>query len=143
MWKYVQETGQMFQNTTLIDAGYSGSKVGKNNPAMECEKNVGPIPRGYYTIQGQVSKPTAVTLPLSADDPDYCKPPRDGFLIHGDNSSGTASTGCIVLKRSTRERIRDSGDTRLQVVATSVLTRRRKVRPAKHTERRRASGRKR
>lgn len=128
MWKYVQATGQMFLDQSLVDTGYSGSKTGKNNPAKECEKNVGPIPRGYYSIGSEVSEPTVVTLPLSPNNPNYCSPPRDGFLIHGDNSSGTASTGCIVLKRTTRERIRDSGDTRLRVVATSVLTQRVKVR---------------
>jgi hypothetical protein len=122
MWKYVQENGQIFQNGKYIDTGYSGSGAGKNDPAKECERNVGPIPRGWYTIGQEISKPTPVTLPLSADDPNYCNPPRDGFLIHGDNTSGTASTGCIVSKRTTRVTIRDSGDNRLQVVKSSTLS---------------------
>jgi hypothetical protein len=44
---------------------------------------------------------------------------RDGFLIHGDNSAmnHTASEGCIILTRDIRQRISDSGDTQLTVIA--------------------------
>src|SRR5438552_12408628 len=116
MWKYVQQTGEVFRNGTLVDTGYSGAGNGRNNPLKECEHNIGPTPRGYYSIGAEITAPTPVTLPLTPDDPNYCSPPRSGFLIHGDNSTGTASTGCIILKRLTREQIRDSEDTRLQVV---------------------------
>jgi len=128
MWKYVQTTGEMFQNGNLVDRGYSGTGAGRDNPSMECEINVGPIPRGYYNINPAVDHPRTgpVTMPLTPSDPNYCKPPRTGFMIHGDNSTGNASTGCIILKRSTRERIRDSGDKSLQVVATTRLSSRRK-----------------
>jgi len=125
MWKYVQTTGELFQDSQYVDTGYSGSGSAKNDPTRECEKNTGPIPRGWYTIGSEIGKPTPVTLQLTADDPNYCNPPRSGFLIHGDNSSGTASTGCIVVKRSTREKVRDGEDSRLQVVGASVLSVRR------------------
>lgn len=121
MWLYVQSTGDFFWNSAYVETGYSGANPdGKNDPAKECERNVGPIPRGWYTIGTETSAPTPVALPLSADDPTYCKPARSGFMVHGDNSTGTASTGCIILSRRTREKIRDSGDDRLRVVKVSV-----------------------
>jgi hypothetical protein len=44
---------------------------------------------------------------------------RDGFLIHGDNKLGnrSASHGCIILDRVTRQKIADSKDRHLIVVA--------------------------
>jgi len=121
MWTYVQSSGDLFRGNEYIETGYSGKvPEGKNNPSKECVKNVGPIPRGSYDIGPEKASPSPVTLVLAADDPNYCNPPRDGFLIHGDNSTGTASTGCIILSRRTRERIRDSADDRLKVVRDSV-----------------------
>jgi hypothetical protein len=132
MWKYVQSTGDFFEGNTYIETGYSGAVPdGKNDPNKECVRNVGPIPRGYYTIGSEVSSPTVVSLPLKADNPNYCSPPRSGFMIHGDNATGTASQGCIILSRRTRERVRDSKDRRLWVVLHSVnsdaLARRRRL----------------
>ena len=125
MWIYVQRTGDFFQNSTYIETGYSGKlPEGKNDPAKECVRDIGPIPRGYYTINAAVNSPTVVSLPLVPDTPNYCQPPRSGFLIHGDNSTGTASTGCIILTRSTRERVTGSNDKRLRVVADSVRSER-------------------
>lgn len=122
MWKYVQSTGDLFHNSKYVETGYSGAKPdGKNNPAKECERNVGPIPRGGYDIADPIAKPTPVSLPLTADSPNYCNPPRSGFLVHGDNSTSTASTGCIIVSRRTREQMRDSGDKRLTVVTNSTL----------------------
>lgn len=123
MWKYVQSTGDLFDSGgNYVETGYSGaSPGGKNDPSKECVKNVGPIPRGFYDIEQEKSSPTVVTLPLTPDDPNYCNPARDGFLIHGDNSSGTASQGCIIMSKATRIKVRDSGDSRLQVVKNSNL----------------------
>ncbi|MBL8309473.1 MAG: DUF2778 domain-containing protein [Burkholderiales bacterium] len=123
MWRYVQSTGDLFLNDQYMETGYSGAVPnGKNNPDMECVKNVGPIPRGMYTIGPVIDKPTPVTLRLAADKPDYCNPPRSGFLIHGDNTTHTASQGCIILSRGMRQTIADSGDSRLMVVRDSVLS---------------------
>jgi hypothetical protein len=43
---------------------------------------------------------------------------RTGFLIHGDSrrNPGNASEGCIILNRSAREAIANSGDATLEVV---------------------------
>lgn len=125
MWKYVQSTGDLFLDGQYMETGYSGALPdGKNNPDKECVKNVGPIPRGYYSIGPLVAKPTPVTLRLTADNPNYCTPARSGFLIHGDNSTHTASQGCIILSRGMRQTIADSADKRLLVVRDSVESKR-------------------
>lgn len=121
MWKYVQTTGDLFLNGEYMETGYSGALPdGKNNPDMECVRNVGPIPRGYYNIGPVENKPTPMTLRLIADMPNYCNPARSGFLIHGDNATHTASQGCIILGRNMRRTIAESGDNRLLVVRSSV-----------------------
>jgi hypothetical protein len=57
-------------------------------------------------------------LPLDPDvGNDMCDPKRGGFFIHGDSVGhpGEASNGCIIMSRSTREKIVNGGDTHLQV----------------------------
>ena len=123
MWKYVQSSGDLFLNGQYMETGYSGAVPdGKNNPDKECVRNVGPIPRGYYNIEAARVGSTPVTLPLIADKPNYCNPGRSGFLIHGDNSTGTASEGCIIMSRGMRQTIADSKDKRLLVARDSVET---------------------
>jgi hypothetical protein len=41
---------------------------------------------------------------------------RDGFLIHGDNLTHDASTGCIILPPEIRDMIAASEDRDLEVV---------------------------
>ena len=125
MWKYVQSSGDLFLSGEYFETGYSGALPnGKNDPEKECVRNVGPIPRGYYSIGAERIGPTQVTLPLTADDPSHCSPARSGFLIHGDNTTGTASQGCVILSLGMRKTISGSTDKRLQVVRTSVLAKR-------------------
>jgi Protein of unknown function (DUF2778) len=125
MWKYVQSTGDLFLNGNYMETGYSGALPdGENKPYMECVKDVGPIPRGYYVIGAARTNPTLFTLPLTADNPQYCTLARSGFLIHGDNSTGTASHGCIVLSKGIRRTIAESDDKRLLVVRDSVESQR-------------------
>lgn len=125
MWKYGQSTGDLFLNGHYMETGYSGAlPYGKNKPEMECVKNVGPIPRGYYIIGAALTSPTPITLPLTADKLHYCMPARSGFLIHGDNMTGTASHGCIILSKGLRRTIGESDDKRLLVVRDSVESQR-------------------
>ena len=49
-WTYAQRTGDLQQDGKQVSAGYSGANEGKNNPAMEDVPDVGPIPRGDWTI---------------------------------------------------------------------------------------------
>jgi hypothetical protein len=41
---------------------------------------------------------------------------RSALMIHGDNRTGTASEGCIILPRRVRHIIWDSGERKLKVV---------------------------
>ena len=46
--KYNQLTGELTTNSgVVIGKGYAGHGEGKNNPAMESVKMVGPLPKGF------------------------------------------------------------------------------------------------
>lgn len=126
MWTYEQKYGKLSRNGTYIGIGYSGAGEGKNNPDMQDVHDVGPIPRGQYTM---------VTIMDESENPvdyEHKKAPvihlvpdkanemfgRDGFLIHGDSIAepGTASKGCIIQAHPVREQIHQSPDKRLEVI---------------------------
>lgn len=116
-WIYSQSTGQLTLNGSVIAIGYSGCGSGRNNPAEQAVRNVGPIPQGLYRIgpefDAAVQGPCSMCL--SPDGHDALG--RDGFMIHGDNASHDASTGCIVLPEEARRQISASTDRDLEVVA--------------------------
>jgi hypothetical protein len=118
MWTYSQGTGKLFDPAGVhVATGYSGKGKGKNNCEMQHVKNVGPIPRGLYTI-GQAYNSQKVgpfALPLTPD-PSNEMFGRSAFLVHGDNKTGTASEGCIILGRMTRDMLNYSVDRVLKVV---------------------------
>lgn len=117
-WTYYQESGKLAHDGTDAALGYSGAGEGKNNPAMQEAHNVGPIPRGSYTINAPHDTVThgPYVLPLTPD-PENEMFGRAGFLMHGDSvvAPGTASEGCIIMPRNIREQVWASGDTRLTV----------------------------
>ena len=121
MWTYAQKTGDLLQNSQRLATGYSGFDNGKNNPAMQAVHDVGPIPQGAWTIVGppfNTAEHGPFVLRLQpADETNTFG--RDGFLMHGDSiqAPGTASRGCIIMPRTAREQVWNSGDTDLQVVA--------------------------
>ncbi|HUD64672.1 MAG TPA: tlde1 domain-containing protein [Candidatus Sulfotelmatobacter sp.] len=126
MWLYEQATGKLFdQDGELVGAGYSGGNCGqnpegKNNPAMQKIHCVGPLPIGVYTISPPEDTVThgPFVLPLTPYPTNFMFG-RSGFLIHGDSvlRPGDASEGCIIMPRAVRERIWQSHDYSLQVIA--------------------------
>lgn len=128
---YDQRTGGFYladrQNgAAIIDVGYSGKGVGLNDPSLEDRIGEGPVPRGVWLLGPvirQHPKFGAFCIPLTYHATPEGKPTkvaphgRSGFLIHGDNYLGdnSASRGCIVLNRATREFIANSGIRRLTV----------------------------
>jgi len=120
-WKYAQRTGQVTDPDSMkAGCGYAGREDGRNNPQMQALKDIGPLPVGTYHIQAPVDTTTHGPYVLwLLPDPDNQMFGRGGFGIHGDSIEhpGLASEGCIVLPRVTRERIWDSGDHLLEVVA--------------------------
>lgn len=107
---YEQATGLFTINTPLPCrfVGYAGKGRGKNNPDLQTVKNIGPLPRARYTVEGPFTHPTkgpvCFRLIPELGQPMYG---RGGFLIHGDSAAhpGDASEGCIVLPRPAREQI--------------------------------------
>lgn len=123
MWTYQQSTGKFSRNGIKTGVGYSGFGAGKNNPALQDQHDVGPIPVGIYSISG----PEWVTAPgphgsyvlRLTPEPANKMFGRSGFLIHGDSIShpGQASKGCIILARVIRELVVRDNDWVLRVVA--------------------------
>lgn len=120
MWTYAQKSGQLLQDGQLVGTGYSGFDNGKNNPAMQAVHDVGPIPQGEWTIVGPpANTPSHGPFVLTLQPADGTNTfGRAGFLMHGDSidSPGTASHGCIIMPRTVREQVWNSGDTDLEVV---------------------------
>jgi hypothetical protein len=111
MWTYDRKTG-VLSNGEPLGKGYSGHGQGLNNPKLEMVHNLGPIPAGIWEIglffdDKHLGPCVAALRPTSQDVFG-----RGGFFIHGDNKSmnHTASDGCIILSKTLREAIRDSGD---------------------------------
>jgi len=105
MWSYDQATGDLFKTDgELVATGYSGFGPGKNAPTWQDHHDVGPIPRGRYSIgaprdlAGGPHGPFVLPLTPSPSNQMWG---RRGFLIHGDglgDHAGSASHGCIILR---------------------------------------------
>lgn len=125
MWTWDQSAGMLkASNGKTVATGYSGKGSGKNNPAAQAIRAVGPIPRGLWKIGAPYNSKNVgpFALPLYAVDgklDDVHAPTgRSAFRIHGDSARnpGNSSNGCIILSRVVREQIWRSGDHELQVV---------------------------
>jgi hypothetical protein len=118
MWQYRQSNGDLSRDGRSVGSGYSGNGVGRENPAMEGVRNVGPIPRGIYRIGAQFDHPTKGPVTMGLTPVGHTALGRTAFLIHGDSREhpGEASEGCIVLGRTLRQAVADSGDTQIEVV---------------------------
>lgn len=115
---YNQKTGLLTRDLTPLGSGYSGRGAGRNNPRMQGIRSIGPIPCGEYQIGPAYDTRNLgpVSIPLTPIGHDAMG--RSGFFVHGDNSSGDASHGCIVLPRPIRDqiaRLRKSGESLLVI----------------------------
>ena len=120
MWTYKQSTGELIDpEGEIVATGYSGAAEGRNNPGLQDRHNVGPIPQGTYVVlpprdlQGGPHGP--YVLPLSPSQSNAMWG-RSGFLCHGDDSTHTASEGCIIMPFSIRQLVAKSGDFILKVI---------------------------
>jgi hypothetical protein len=119
-WIYRQTTGELVHDAKLVEAhGYSGHGRGKNNAAMQAERDIGPIPQGAYHIgfphYSERVGPYAMEL-IPAEETDTFG--RFAFFLHGDSAThpGEASDGCIVMSFVARLRVWKSADRMLTVV---------------------------
>jgi Protein of unknown function (DUF2778) len=120
MWIYCQSTGTITApDGKLMAIGYAGVGAGKNNPALQQEHAVGPLPRGLYQMQPPVDTAThgPYVLWLIPDGRNEMFG-RGDFGIHGDSweHPGLASLGCIVAPKFCRQRMWESGDHVVAVV---------------------------
>jgi hypothetical protein len=118
---FEQISGRLYDDAgELLGVGYSGFANGKNNPDAQSIHQVGPIPCGLYSMwaprDSQTHGPFAIPLVPYPENEMFG---RAGFLIHGDSvhAPGTASLGCIIQARDVREKVWNSGDHVLKVVA--------------------------
>ena len=119
MITYSQISGGICLDDTNIGDGYSGYGAGLDNPVLEYEPNVGPIPRGKWKILHWEDYHEGKGPMVAILRPDgHNAHGRSGFLIHGDNRqmNHTASHGCIIASRSIRQQLKDSGETDLEVI---------------------------
>lgn len=115
MWIYGQANGALVEGSARIlvadGHGYSGKGACRNEPSAQAIKGNGPIPRGLYTIERvEDSLHTGpFTIVLTPDGRNQMFG-RAAFRIHGDDNEHDASEGCIILPRTVREKIWNSGD---------------------------------
>lgn len=123
---YSQTSGEMRDAAgILLGTGYAGHGPGLNNPAMQRDPNVGPLPQGVYIISPPVD--TASHGPYVmwlTPEPGNEMFGRYGFAIHADEAAHPgqrlASTGCIVMSDEARMAIwqaAQKSDRKLQVKA--------------------------
>ena len=95
-------------------AGQSGSC--RNNPSCQCQKSVGPLPQGTYTLGNMYTFKSCINsydlYPSSSNN--MCG--RSGFLIHCGGCSGNPSEGCIVIESDSIRYMIKSGAT-LKVIS--------------------------
>lgn len=117
-WTYSQATGELRHNGVLVATGYSGNGAGRNNPDAENRANVGPIPRGRYSIGTAYHNQHTGDVTMNLDPVGHDAHGRTLFRIHGDSRQhpGQASDGCTIFDRNVRLRISNSGDNVLDVV---------------------------
>ena len=119
MWNYDSTSGHLFNPAkALICVCYSGRGPGLNNPSMENDKDIGPIPRGSYTIGTEYTHPTEGPIVMNLEPDEGTETfGRSGFHIHGDNpqQNHSASLGCIIAPRFARQLISTSTDRILEV----------------------------
>jgi hypothetical protein len=111
-WTYYQKTGELLRpDGTIACVGYAGHGPGRNNPALQNVRMVGPLPRGTYRIGPLIPrhpKAGVNVIRLTPVDPSKMFG-RDGFLIHGNNKTNDASNGCIIAAPAVRLEIAKAG----------------------------------
>lgn len=120
MWTYEVITGKLTHDDALIGIGYSGHEQGLNSVDHEQDHDIGPIPRGQWTIERFFDDPGGKGLLVAHLTPmeDTNVFARSGFMIHGDNEhlNHSASHGCVILGRTYRDQIMASSDRTLTVI---------------------------
>ena len=106
VYTYHQGTGELERNGLILGTGFSGRDAGYNNPAMEDEHDVGPIPRGPWTIGPAQTHGELGTVVMALTPEGPAPYGRTGFYMHGwavdPAKKAESSHGCICMARSIR-----------------------------------------
>lgn len=104
---YGQVTGRLELDAALLAICYSGHGEGKNNPAMQSVRDVGPIPVGLWRVAEVIDQhprlgPCVLRLEPCDGTETYG---RTALCVHGDDIAhpGCGSDGCICAPRPGRE----------------------------------------
>jgi hypothetical protein len=123
-WTYSQSNGELTDpNGNLVAHGYAGGNCGKNpegknNPDMQDQPCIGPLPQGDYIFSEVVDSPkTGHFTIILVPDPSNEMFGRDDFRVHGDSiiHPGCASEGCIVTSLGVRTNMFNSADKAIKV----------------------------
>lgn len=125
MWVFNISAGLILHNGLLLDSNvYSGAfPEGFNNPARQAERDIGPLPEGFWIVCGPPFEDTEHGKYILRLEPEKgtITYGRIGFLLHGKplppRDIRTGSKGCICAGPDTRRRVYQSGDTKLQVIS--------------------------
>lgn len=120
MWSYSQTTGKMLRDGADFATGYSGIGEGLNNPNMQQTPNIGPIPRGLWTIGPSYKHPELGSLCMNLYPHTQTETfGRTVFRIHADSIENygkkVASHGCLIFNKPERQKISDSQDRTLEI----------------------------
>lgn len=105
---YSQSSGAITKDDgTLVTHGWAGHGNGKNNPTMQDQHELGPLPRGVYAVGKWEARhgnlgPIVASLTQTSGNTFG----RSAFYIHGPDTNpkeyGQESKGCIVIPRPGR-----------------------------------------
>ena len=123
---YDQVTGHISKDDgEVIATGWAGNGEGKNNPALQAERNVGPLPQGLYQVgeweyeHNGLGHDVVALLQVEGETFD-----RSGFFIHGPSVNlehyGQESKGCIVVPRDGRLVVKSLNPDFVKVFASVV-----------------------
>lgn len=126
LYRYNSTTG-LFQRLSeagkwvRVCVGYSGYGISKNDPTREHLRGEGPIPRGDYIIGFPRYSRTVGPVAMYLMPMGHSAHGRSALMIHGDNSTQTASRGCVILPRPVREEIGRTVQTSPNIVVLEVV----------------------
>lgn len=120
-WLYVQRTGHLYRpDGSLLTTAYAGHGAGVNQPALQDQIGIGPLPTGLYTIgtnrPGTHMGPIAIALLPDAANQMHG---RAEFYCHLDTRTRdhSASAGCIVMGVGPLAQIAQARGQKIEVVA--------------------------
>lgn len=119
---YRQSTGELSrEDGSVVAVGWAGCGKGKNNPAMDDVRCVGPLPAGLYRVRARQDHPRLGKDVCALDQVQGESHGRNDFWIHGPSLNplkyGQESMGCIILKRPDRLKVLALNPAFLRVIA--------------------------